>query len=130
VAKKNAAMLNQEVLFLRHDFLEERFEGLGTFDIIVSNPPYVAKDAPAAILQALTFEPAMALFPVGEDVTVFYKRIAEEGKDALVPNGAAYLELNEFNAQIIKEIFLQQYWKEVQLKDDLQGQPRMLKCIG
>ena len=129
MAMNNAKHLNQEVEFRLHDFLEEGFRGLGEFDIIVSNPPYVDTKANTSILEKLRFEPSVALFPQGPDVNIFYKKIAAEGMEALKKEGACYVELNEFNAREIKEIFLRSGWKESKVQNDLQGLPRMLKAI-
>jgi release factor glutamine methyltransferase len=128
VARENGQRLSQDIEWKEHDFLEQGFQGLGQFDIMVSNPPYVAKNAPDAMLKPLRYEPAIALFPAGEDVNIFYKRIAEEGKAALCPGGACYVELNEFNNQEIKDLFRGQQWKAIEVKNDLQDLPRMLKA--
>jgi len=130
IAVENARRLSQEVRFKEHDFLNEAFEALGQFDIIVSNPPYVDQNTSASILDALKHEPVIALFPKGEDVNIFYKKIAKEGKGIVQPGGAIYVEINEFNAQEIKEIFNHELWKEIDIRDDLQGSPRMLKAQG
>jgi release factor glutamine methyltransferase len=129
IAIGNAKHLKQEVEFREHDFLEKGFQGLGEFDIIVSNPPYVDTKADSSILEKLQFEPAIALFPKGTDVNVFYKKIAGEGREALKKVGACYVELNEFNASEIQEIFIRSGWNEAKVQNDLQGLSRMLKTI-
>jgi release factor glutamine methyltransferase len=129
VAKENAEQLSQEIGFIRRDFLQEGFHGLGEFDVIVSNPPYISKSAVVSLAPSLMYEPEMALFPKGGDETVFYKRIAEGGKAALRAGGAVYVELNEFNARPIEVIFQGENWAKVIQREDLQGLPRMIKAI-
>jgi release factor glutamine methyltransferase len=130
IANENARVLKQDVEFRLQDFLEAGFNDLGQFDIIVSNPPYVDTKAPTAILEKLNFEPAIALFPMGADVNIFYKKMATEGKGSLQAGGACYAELNEFNALEIEKIFQRLDWKETMLRNDLQGSPRMIKTIN
>ena len=129
IAKENAQVQSQDIEFRLHDFLKNGFEGLGLFDIIVSNPPYVSNDASPEIHEALKFEPSVALYPPGLDVNIFYRKMALEGKDNLQPGGACYMELNEFNHEDIQEIFRANKWQGIELRDDLQGLPRMLKAL-
>ena len=102
---------------------------MGKFDIIVSNPPYISiKETAPEILENLKFEPEAALFPESDDANIFYEKIAGEGKAVLNENGLCYVELNEFNAGRIKDIFEKHSWESVELKEDMQGKPRMLKA--
>jgi release factor glutamine methyltransferase len=129
IAKANEIALHQEVEFIQHDFLEKGFDGLGGFDIIVSNPPYISQvHTTQEVLSNLKFEPESALFPKGNDANIFYRKIAAEGKSALQATGACYVELNEFNAEEIKSIFEKAGWGKVEIRMDLQGKPRMLKA--
>lgn len=129
IAEENAQGLSQEIDFRLHDFLKYGFEGLGQFDVIVSNPPYVSNDAPNEIREALKFEPSSALYPPGEDVNVFYRKMAKDGSEHLQLPGACYVELNEFNHEEIRKIFSDNSWTEIEIKKDLQGLPRMLKAL-
>ncbi|HEX5111289.1 MAG TPA: peptide chain release factor N(5)-glutamine methyltransferase [Saprospiraceae bacterium] len=126
VAKKNADTLSKEVEFRHHDFLKSGFEELGNFDVIVSNPPYVSSEADPGLREALKFEPNQALYPEGNDVNVFYKKIAALGKEHLYEGGASFVELNEFNSAAIMEIFMGEGWPDVEIRHDLQGVDRML----
>jgi len=126
VAKKNADTLSQQVEFRQHDFLKSGFEGLGNFDVIVSNPPYVSPGVDPALRDSLKFEPSLALYPEGNDVNIFYKKIAVNGKNFLNAEGACFVELNEFNAASIMEIFTGEGWTGIKIRKDLQGVDRML----
>ena len=129
IAKENAFLLNQDVSFVEHDFLQKGFDGLGKYDIVVSNPPYISKQVTdPEILTHLRFEPEVALFPESGDANIFYEKIARDGKAALNENGFCYVELNEFNAEEIKDIFKGYNWKNIELREDMQGKIRMLKA--
>ena len=131
IAKQNALMHGTEVEFIEHDFLKLGFEGLGKFDIVVSNPPYVFKEQVSEeIVEGLKYEPEIALFAQGDDPDVFYKQISRLGKDHLKANGACYIELNEFRWLHIKNYFENEGWGQVKLRKDLQGSIRLLKVTG
>ncbi len=130
VAMENCRSLNMEINFCHRDFLMEGLDGLGHFDIIVSNPPYISKEiAGEQIIHQLKYEPNQALFPVGSDPDIFYKKISEVGGDALNENGTCYVELNEFRAQDIEDCFKKEPWGKREMRIDLQGMPRMLKTV-
>ncbi len=130
IAALNSRSHQVQIDFIQHDFLTEGFAGLGAFDIIVSNPPYVSKViAGQEIVHRLKYEPEAALYPVGDDPDIFYKKICAEAGTVLHPGGAGYLELNEFRAQEIEGYFRKDQWGSVEVRIDLQGMPRMLKAV-
>ena len=130
IAKKNAGTLSQEVEFRQHDFLKSGFNGLGKFDVIVSNPPYVSSTVEQGLRDSLKFEPRLALYPEGDDVNIFYKKLSALGKNQLEEGGACFVELNEFNSVAIRGIFEREHWTVVETRKDLQGADRMLMTRG
>jgi len=130
IAQENGRSIEAEINFIQRDFLSEGITGLGHFDIIVSNPPYISKEvAGDQIIHKLKYEPNEALFPVGQDPDIFYKKISDEGVDALLAGGTCYVELNEFRAQQIEDCFKRAPWGKREMRIDLQGMPRMLKIV-
>ncbi len=130
VAARNSHRAGTDVKFLEWDFLANGLRDLGSFDIIVSNPPYVSRDiAGQDIVHRLKYEPDLALYPDGPDPDIFYKQISAVGGSALHPQGACYLELNEFRARQIEGYFAGSLWNNVETRIDMQGMPRMLKAI-
>lgn len=129
VAKRNAAVLGTEVNFLHLDFLDAiKRESLPSFDIIVSNPPYVPeKDKQQMNDNVVRYEPAIALFVPDNDALVFYKAIAAFGKSRLTPNGAIYMEIHEDLGEAVMKLFEENGYK-VELKKDMQGKDRMIKA--
>lgn len=129
VAKKNAATLGADVNFLLLDFLnKEKRDQLPSFDIIISNPPYVPeKDKQQMQPNVLNYEPHTALFVPDNDALVFYKAIAEFGKDHLNPGGVIYAEIHEDMGEVVSALFNSNGYN-IELKKDMQGKKRMLKA--
>ena len=130
VAKKNADDLGVDVKFVHLDFLnKEQREQLPSFDIIVSNPPYVPeKDKEQMQPNVLKYEPAMALFVPDNDPLIFYKAIADFGKHHLDKGGTIYAEIHENIGEAVTQIF-QSKGYSTELKKDMQGKERMLKAV-
>jgi len=128
IAKINAIKNNSEMKFLKVDFLDinQRNSLKETFDVIVSNPPYV-RELEKSLLQpnVLDYEPHLALFVPDNNPLIFYEAIATFGKTNLNPNGSIFLEINEFLGKETAEIFKADY-SEVKLIQDLNGKDRFL----
>ena len=92
-----------------------------TFDVIVSNPPYV-RDDEVLESQVRDYEPKAALFagPTGLEV---YRRLIPQAHQALVPGGWLLMEIGHGQrdglAGLLKD------WEKVEFKVDLQGIPRV-----
>ncbi len=129
VARQNALQLGVDVRFEQLDFLRENDrKRLGTFDILVSNPPYIPYYDKATMAANVTaFEPGIALFVPDEDPLIFYAAMAGFGKTHLDPGGAIYLELYEHLAQAIASLFAREGYS-TELKKDMQGKERMLRA--
>jgi len=130
VAKRNAATLGVDVAFTELDFLNtEQRDKLPSFDIIVSNPPYIPmtdkKEMPSNVLD---HEPGTALFVPDNDILVFYKAIADFGKKHLNKNGIIYAEINESLAEETASNFQLNGYR-TELKKDMQGKMRMVKAV-
>lgn len=130
VAKRNALTLDADVNFIQLDFLDtKQWQQLPSFDIIVSNPPYVPeKDAAQMQANVLKYEPATALFVPDNDPLVFYKAIAVFGKQHLNKNGTIYLEIHEDLGEATTKLF-QENGYSTELKKDMQGKDRMMRAV-
>ncbi len=95
VAHENARRNNTEVSFRQCDILQCEGTGRATWDIIVSNPPYIC-DAEKADMQpnVLDYEPHTALFVPDNDPLLFYEAIAEYAKKELKKGGMLFFEIN------------------------------------
>jgi release factor glutamine methyltransferase len=90
IARANAAQLKLSAIDFRHGSWFAPLAGL-RFDLIVSNPPYVAADDPALADPALAHEPRLALTP-GADALACLRAIARDAPQHLDPGGWLLLE--------------------------------------
>ncbi len=119
----------KNVEFLEIDFLEENYFVEKEFDMIVSNPPYIALTEKSTLEKHVAdFEPEIALFVPDHDPLVFYKGIAAMAKDHLKPKGMVYVEINEMFAKETLKIFTSDSFSSVILKTDLFGKNRFIKA--
>jgi len=126
IAQSNAVSLKADVNFTKSDFLEKSNWEYGRVDVLVSNPPYIPfAEAEKMGSSVIKYEPRIALFV--EEAMVFYQALCFFSIDHLSKDGSVYVELNEYQAEETKLLF-QQYFKEVELKKDLQGKHRMLRA--
>jgi release factor glutamine methyltransferase len=95
------------------------------FDLIVSNPPYVAQAADLP-LEIRSFEPEVALY-AGQSGLDFYHRISIETPILLSPRGAILLELGVGQLEPVRTIFENRGWCFVQSWKDLLGVERVIK---
>jgi release factor glutamine methyltransferase len=128
VAKKNAGALGTEINFQQLDILDsEAWEQLPTFDIIVSNPPYIPEaDKQTMHNNVLAHEPHLALFVPDNDALKFYKAIALFGKSHFKKGGQLYFEIHENIGEVIMEL-LQSEGYSTELRKDMQQKDRMIK---
>lgn len=128
VAEKNAIANNAPVNFILSDILDEKkWTGLPSFDLIVSNPPYIPITENSKMHDNVTkFEPHLALFVPDEDPLIFYKVIARFAKKKLLPNGMIFLEIHENLATEVEGVFDS---FQTDIKKDMQGKDRILKAV-
>lgn len=94
-------------IVLKHGDLFKAIEGdglAGKADIIVSNPPYIARNEFASLEPELKFEPQHAL-DGGEDGLDFYRSLAKDSKKYLKPGGFISVEMNSGKSMNIRDIF-------------------------
>ena len=129
VAKQNAENLNANVDFIQLNFLvENNWQELDKYDIIVSNPPYIPFHQMNEMPKNVTdFEPAVALFVADNDPFIFYKKIALFATTHLNKNGNIYVELNEKYAREIVAVFKAQNFT-AEIKKDMYGKERMIRA--
>lgn len=127
-ATENAKLLNANVSFVEAD-MYAWCPSPGSFDIIVSNPPYIAPDETVDMeVRVKDFEPSEALFVDADDPIKPYKRIESIAAEAIKSCGSVYMELNPRFAEDVKSYFESKRHFEVELRLDSYGKKRMLKA--
>lgn len=130
LANENNKKLNASVQFSYLDVFNDQVkEEFSDLSFIVSNPPYIAeKERDVMRCNVLKYEPELALFAEG-DALGFYRRIAAIGNKLLEVGGTLYFECNEFNSDKVVDILMHKSYRDVQIKQDLQGKNRMVRGI-
>ena len=131
VAKENAALYNEEIDFIRMDVLQSlQTAALPSFDIIVSNPPYVKQSEKNAMRKnVLDYEPHPSLFVPDEDALKFYRAIAVVAKEKLNPGGRLFFEINESLGETVAGLLQEKGFIEIELRKDLSGKDRMVRAM-
>lgn len=128
VAQKNAMLNNARIHFIEADILALN-ELPFSFDIIVSNPPYVRDSEKEKIQKnVLENEPHLALFVQDENPFVFYHKISELSKEWLAKNGTLYLEINQYLGTKTVQILKRKGFRHIELRKDLFKNDRMIKA--
>ena len=109
--------------FLQSD-LFEKVEG--KFEIIVSNPPYIASAEVEKLMpEVRDHEPRMALDGT-EDGLLFYRRIIKEAGKHLVNSGMLFFEIGYDQGQAVSELMRAGGYREVQVVQDYAGLDRVV----
>ena len=138
VARRNAVSNKVEINFIQTNILEvedlsqlqtPNFQLPTSFDIIVSNPPYVRNLEKQEIKKnVLDYEPHLALFVEDTDALLFYRKIAQLALKNLSPNGLLFFEINQYLGKETVELLESLGFKNIELKKDIYGNNRMIKC--
>lgn len=116
--------------FIKADVLAGPVEGLGTFDMILSNPPYVM-DSEKALMRknVLEHEPWLALFVPDDDPLLFYRSVAAWARQLLKPDGLCLVEINEALGRQTAEVFEDAGFRDVEVLQDLNSRDRFVRAI-
>lgn len=132
VAEQNrkALDLSKEAAYYLGDLFAALPGDSGRFDAILSNPPYI----PSRVMETLQpevrdREPHIAL-DGGEDGLVFYRRIAEDAGERLVPGGMLFLEIGYDQAEAVTAILKKNGYRDIRITRDLGGNDRVASaCV-
>jgi release factor glutamine methyltransferase len=128
VARRNAQKLGLEVVWQQADVLAEDFPTQipGPFDVMVSNPPYLAIDEAETLPpEVRAYEPPVALY-AGSDPLRFYRALARHGQQLLASGGQLVCEVHAYHAHEVVRLLAAQGYSEVMLENDLAGLPRIV----
>ena len=126
VAKRNALAHGARVRFVRSDLLGCFAES--SFDIIVSNPPYVSEAEYAELSpQIRNFEPRAALLG-GRDGLSYVRKIAASAGRALREGGFLLLEIGAGQAESAGETVSENGFRDISFRTDMGGVKRVVKA--
>lgn len=129
VAQRNASALKTRVKFIEQDILTCRAPS-ESWDIIVSNPPYITMSEQAAMERnVLDYEPHSALFVPDDDPMLFYRPIAAYASRALKNGGRLYLEINRAMAAMVSDTLQRNGLSDIQVHTDYNGNHRFVTAI-
>lgn len=123
LAQRNAASLGARVAFRQGDWYQALPADAGPFDLIVSNPPYIAAGDAHLTQGDLRFEPDIALTD-GADGLAAIRVIVEQAPRWLAPGGQLWLEHGYDQAQAVQQLLRQAGFTQVSSLPDLAGIPR------
>lgn len=129
VARRNCERNGVDVLLRQKDVLEASPEGV-FYDVIVSNPPYIADNEKMSMdANVLEWEPSLALFVPDSDPLLFYRKIGELALEMLAEDGALYFEINQAYGMDTVYMLKALGYGQVELRKDAWGNDRMVKAI-
>ena len=97
----------------------------GSFDVIVSNPPYLTAEEMRHLQPEVAQEPAMAL-EAGEDGLVFYRALAQHYQKLLRPGGALVLEIGWQQREAVTALLAANGWADIACRKDFGGNDRCM----
>lgn len=125
VAAENAQTLgvSDRVVLQRSDWFDNVD---GQYDLIVSNPPYIAEMEMAALAPDVhDYEPHLALTPGGDGLSA-YQTVARDLARYLAPKGRAFFEIGKDQGPAVQNIFAATGIGPVTVHADLGGHPRIV----
>ena len=115
--------------FMHYDILDDAtdYAGLGTYDLILSNPPYIMeKERPLLRRNVVDYEPARALFVPDDNPLLFYKAVVRWSERFLSPEGKGLTEINEVLGKETEALFRESGFSQTDLVKDFYDKNRFV----
>lgn len=127
IALDNASKLNlnNRAIFRKSDIFSNVKPG-ETFDMIVSNPPYIPPSEKENIQTEVKFDPELALFTHDEKGLEFYRKITEKAPKILNKGGYLMFELGIGQSEDVKSLMIASGFKNIEIIRDLAGIDRVI----
>lgn len=101
----------------------------GTFDLIVSNPPYIAaSEMPTLAPEVRDWEPDLALTPGGDGLDA-YRAIAQGAGSRLMPGGRLLVEIGPTQGQAVAAMFQKAGLADIRILPDMDGRDRVVAAV-
>jgi release factor glutamine methyltransferase len=127
LARENAVLNSvKEQIDFHHGDAFAALPSATRFDLIVSNPPYIAAEEIATLQpEVRDFDPRLAL-DGGVDGLDFYRRLAVEAPTFLKPRGKLMLEFGDGQETALAKLFFDEKWIVEEIVADYSSRPRIL----
>lgn len=134
VAKKNAGLLDVENradfvesdLFSAPYFCEKGGKDSGKYDILISNPPYIATEEIETLMEEVRLHDPRKALDGMEDGLYFYRKITAQGGNYLKPGGWLLYEIGCTQGEAVSEMLKNAGFEKVQVVKDLPGLDRVV----
>lgn len=134
VAKENASLLNVENradfvesdLFSAPYFCEKGGKEGGKYDILISNPPYIATEEIETLMEEVRLHDPRKALDGMEDGLYFYRKITAEAGKYLKPGGWLLYEIGCTQGEAVSEMLRNAGFEKVQVVKDLPGLDRVV----
>lgn len=131
VAEGNARRLGVNVDFVKMDILKEPAPVVASYDVVVSNPPYIAMKEKADMeARVLEHEPHLALFVPDDDPLQYYRAIGHWSRAALKDGGRLYFEINPLYSSQLARLLADQGFTDVEILPDFHGRKRYARAVS
>jgi len=130
VCRKNVEInhLSPRVICMQSDAKSSPPMGIGTFDMIVCNPPYIRSDEMDTLDRSVRdYEPSWAL-DGGTDGLDFYRSIIKHWKYVLKPEGSILFEVGEDQAEPVSDFLTSEGYQKIELYKDTINVDRVVKA--
>ena len=133
IATDNAKKNDVKVDFRKVDVLNfvPTDNNRGEYSCIFSNPPYICNSESEEMENnVLDYEPHIALFVPDSEPLLFYRKIAEIGKELLMNDGMLFFEINRRFGKETVDMLTRLGYSDIELRQDQFGNDRMVKAIN
>ena len=125
VAKQNASLNNADIEFIYSDLFENVSDD-ETFDMIVSNPPYIRTDEiPKLMAEVRDFEPHLALDGKADGL-YFYDKIIREAREYLYEDGYILFEIGQDQLDAVRGLLVENGYTDIKGIKDYAGLDRIV----
>jgi release factor glutamine methyltransferase len=101
----------------------------GAYDLIVSNPPYIAaEEMPALAPEVRDWEPHLALSPGGDGLAA-YRAITQGAGARLMPGGRLLVEIGPTQGRAVASLFAQAGLEDIRILPDMDGRDRVIAAV-
>ncbi|WKK69110.1 peptide chain release factor N(5)-glutamine methyltransferase [Brochothrix thermosphacta] len=127
VAEKNAQTLAAEITFVQGDLLQPLIDSGEKFEVVVSNPPYIAySETDVMDVSVIEYEPHLALFAENDGLAL-YQRLIQQLPSCLKKGGVAAFEIGYHQGEVIKSALAEAYPQaKIAVVKDLSGNDRVV----